>query len=105
MPHDELEIAALLDQLFLAAVLEPGHRAPHAVLIHEGEDVLQIRPAMQVEELGGARCIVARQRMRRDIVDPGIADPDHAPVIEGCQIVLPGAQLHCRLGAGARLHR
>ena len=41
--HDEFEIFALADQLFLVAVLVPGHRAPHAALVDEGEDVLQVR--------------------------------------------------------------
>ena len=55
VPHDEFVIAALADQLFLAAVLEPHHRAAHAVFVHEGELVLQVRPPVQVEEFGGAR--------------------------------------------------
>ena len=92
MLHDEFEIFALADELFLGAVLEPRHRAAHAVLVDEGQDVLQILAVMQVEELGGALGVVARQRMGGDVVDLLVADPDHAAVIERVEIVLPGAQ-------------
>ena len=90
--HDEFEIFALADELFLAAVLEPHHRAAHAVLVHEGQDVLQILAVMQVEEFGGALGVVARQRMGGDVVDLLVADPDDAAVIERIEIVLAGAQ-------------
>ena len=45
------------------------HRAPHAVFIDEGQDVLQVLAMVQVEELGGALGVVARQRMGGDVVD------------------------------------
>ena len=90
--HDEFEVFALADELFLAAVLEPHHRAAHAVLIHEGQDVLQILAMMQVEELRRALGIVARQRMGGDVVDLLVADPHDAAVVERVQILLAGAQ-------------
>ena len=79
--HDEFEISALADQLLLVAVLVPGHRAPQALLVDEGEEILQVLAVMQVEEFGGALRVVARQRMGGDVVDPLVADPDDAAVI------------------------
>ena len=92
MLHDEFEVLALADQLFLVAVLEPRHRAPHAVVVDEGQDVLQIVAMVQVEELGGALRIVAGERVRGDVVDLLVADPDDAPVIQGIEILLAGSQ-------------
>ena len=51
-------------------------------LVDEGEEILQIGAVVQIEEFGGALRIVARQRVRRDIVDLLVADPDDAAVIE-----------------------
>src|SRR5262245_26861863 len=73
-------------------MLEPGHRAPFAVLVDEGEDVLELRAVMQVEELGRAPGVIARQRMGGDVVDLLIADPDDASVVERFEILLAGAQ-------------
>jgi hypothetical protein len=80
--HDEFVISALPDQLLLAAVLKPHHRAALTVLVDEGEQVLQFAAPMKIEEFRHALCIAARQRMCGNIVDPRIADPDLAPVIE-----------------------
>ena len=90
--HDEFEIFALADELFLGAVLIPGHRAAHAVLVDKGQDVLQVLAVVQVEEFGGALGVIARQRMGGDVVDLFVADPDHAAVVERVEIVLAGAQ-------------
>ena len=100
--HDEFEVFALADQLFLVAMLVPRHRAPRAALVDEGEEILQVSPVVQVEEFGGALRIVAGQRVRRDIVDLLVADPDDAAVVERREILLAGSQ-HAdppRLAAG-----
>ena len=92
MLHDEFEIPALADQLFLVAVLKPRHRAAHAVLVDEGQDVLQVLAVVQVEEFGGALRVVARQRVGGDVVDLLVADPDDAAVVERVEILLAGSQ-------------
>jgi hypothetical protein len=73
-------------------VEEPHHRAAHALLVDEGELVLKIGPPVQVEEFRGALGVVARQRMRRDIVDLGVSDPDIPAVIERLKILFAGAK-------------
>ena len=92
MPHDEFVITALADQFFLAAMLEPHHRAAHAVFVDEGELVLQIRAPMQIEKFRSALRIVARERVRSDVVDFGVADPDGAAVVQRLEIVLARSQ-------------
>src|SRR5262249_10187266 len=101
MPHDEFEILPLADELRLVAMLKPHHRATLALVVHEREDILEILTAMQVEELGGALSVVARQGMRRDVVDLLVADPDLAPVVERLEVLPACAQHRVRLpGAG-----
>jgi hypothetical protein len=73
-------------------VLIPSHGAPHAALVHVSELVLKVGTIVQVEELGGARCVIARGRMGGDIIDLFVADPDDAPVVERLEILLPGSQ-------------
>ena len=80
--HNEFVILALADELFLAAMQEPHHRAPYAVVIDEGQDVLQVLAMVQIEEFGGTRGVVPRQRVGCNIVDLLVADPDDAAVVE-----------------------
>jgi len=47
---------------------------------------------MQIEKLRRALGIVARHRVRRDIIDLFVAHPDDSSVIEGLEILLAGAQ-------------
>ncbi len=106
MLHDEFVVLALANQLLLAVVLEPGHRAADTLSVDKREGVLQVLAAMQVEELGRAPRIVAGERMGRDVVDLLVADPDDASVVERAQIVLAGAQRDARGRhfAGFRIH-
>ena len=85
-------VVALADQLLLGAVPEPGHRPPLAVLVDEGENILQILTAMQVEELGHALRIIAREGVRCDVVDLLVTNPDDAAVVQRLEILLAGAQ-------------
>ena len=90
MLHDEFVILALADKLALAAVVEPGHRTPHALRVDEGQHVVKLGLVMQVEELGGALRVVAGRRVGRDVVDLLVADPDGATVVERFEILDPG---------------
>ena len=70
-------------------VVLPLPRAPHSILINEGQDILQIRTMMQVIKLGYAICVVARQRMRRNVVDLLVSTQTtrpslRTPIILGC---------------------
>jgi hypothetical protein len=92
MLHDEFEIAALADELFLAAVLKPRHRAPQSAVVDVGEDVTQVGAIVQIEEFRRARRVGARRRMGGDVVDPFVADPDDAAVVERRKVLLAGPQ-------------
>ena len=104
MAHDEFVVAALPDQFFLAAMLEPHHRTAYPAFVDEGEFVLQIRPAVQVKEFGRAQCVGSRQRVGGNIVYFRVADPDTASVIERPQIMLARSQ-HPFSPLGAFLER
>jgi hypothetical protein len=53
---------------------------------------MQVGAIVQIEEFGGARRIGARRRMRRDVVDFLVADPDDAAVVERRKVLLAGPQ-------------
>src|SRR4029078_6876853 len=50
---------------------------------------------MQVEKLGHALGIIAREGVRCDVVDLLVTHPDNAPVVQRLEILLAGAQHGC----------
>ena len=82
LPQDGLMEFSLDAKPIPVVVVLPLPRAPHSILINEGQDILQIRTMMQVIKLGYAICVVARQRMRRNVVDLVVSDPDDTTVVK-----------------------
>jgi hypothetical protein len=69
----------------------PLHCTSLTILVNISHDVLQIGPMMQVVEICMALRIVACFRVRGNVVDLFVSNPDLTPVIQGFKVLTTGS--------------